>query len=230
MSQWFNKLRMQLGLVASPMRHLLGRSAITRQQIRTITKRVPVMVGQRRAFCDALRRGAWGDAMSHIPAATLQPSDKHPPEWSGITPRLEFVVTIGEWIDNEAYANVLRIAWNTSEKYVDELVFHALFDRLPMGHNIIGLSHDEQAFFHSQPDPFPVLRGCINSTRDGYCWTTDHQTAVRFAGLHASENEEPPVILSGICPKDVVRAVYHDKGEYEVVVAYHQLLKVACID
>lgn len=100
-----------------------------------------------------------------------------------------------------------------------------LFEWTFPGAALKAASAAELKFLSSLSDPFPVFRGCTESTRDGYCWTTCHCVAESFAATHSAENDEPPEVLSRLCPKTAVRAIYHNAGEHEIVVNHADLIK-----
>jgi hypothetical protein len=197
---------------------------VSPSKIDSIIAAVPIAKGQISTFRAYLESGDYVSAVHCVPRG-MGDSAEVAQNWTGLSPRLAFLAEMSELLNDEEYAHVLRIAWTTAEKYVDEMVFKALFRRSNQGGAILGIIIQEQQFLDGQADPFPVYRGCTESTRHGYCWTTNHDKAQEFAATHAAENDEPGEVIARLCPKAAVRAIYHNVGEFEVVVDHADLLE-----
>lgn len=196
--------------------------SIASADIDNIIARVPIAVGQSTPFRAALERGDCLAALGCVPRGMAEKSEGGE-ESMGLPPRLAFLAEIGDKLDGAEYAHVLRVVWTTSEKYVDDMIFETLFGRSRQGTALLAITPQERQFLNALPDPFLIYRGCTESTREGYCWTSTRTVAEDFAATHAAENDETAEVLERWCPKDAVRAIYHNAGEFEVVVSPAEL-------
>jgi hypothetical protein len=107
------------------------------------------------------------------------------------------------WIDSE---NI----WQNLDEWHDVLEADRL-DREAM------MDADERAALASMPDVVTIYRGCTSGlNEEGFSWSEDFARAEWFAKRHDHGDEQ--VVIEATCPRDAIIAVFHGRGENEVIV------------
>jgi hypothetical protein len=180
-----------------------------------------------------LAAGSWEDAVNcarehrtdDLAFGTMDASDI--PGGTGYAPRWELFGELTEFIkDDGDYFRVLGKALVETEKYAPPIEVEHYF--APKGRDVsqrrLVMNPAEQQSYDALPTQFPVHRGCTRSTRDGCSWTRNRKIAEHFAEHPASvidefsTDDQTPIVISGVCKKSDVLAVFTRWGEEEVFV------------
>lgn len=128
----------------------------------------------------------------------------------------EFFCEFASYLTDEQFWHCLHAIWPHFDN-INHEAYSELFLKRQKGWRSSYLSEKNIAFYDSLDKDITVYRGQNDDFFTGLSWTTNRNTAIKFAYSHKSIYNPRPVIIEGLAYKKDIAGVYTERNENEII-------------
>lgn len=140
-----------------------------------------------------------------------------------------------QWLENLAPQMTDADYWMAlgeayiQQEFFDQAELRRLFTVDRPGRELL-MDNEERAFLQTLPERFEIYRG-YGTTLHGWSWTLERDKAIWFAQRFAGvQNDEPPMLATGMVNKTSVVAYFAGRNESEIVVDPKKVKRIQKIE